>query len=112
MICSDANLIRKAFVIKYGYTVDLNYDELVGEFRRRYDQAQILQQQEVGLRRLLHLIEGIPESATELEAVQEREIRNLRMQRLSEESSYGRAELIMLAEEFAARLEAEWIRIA
>jgi hypothetical protein len=110
MICSDGNLIRMVFVIKYGYATDLTYDELVGEFQRRYDHAQILRRQEAGLLRLLHVIEGMPESASELEAANEREYRHARIRRLCEESSYGPAELVMLAEEFAARLEAEWIR--
>jgi hypothetical protein len=110
MICSDANLIRKAFAIKYGYATDLTYDELVREFRLRYDHAQILRQQEAGLLFLLQVIEGMPEGVTEIAAVEERELRSLRIRRLSEESSYGPAELVLLAEELAARLEVEWIR--
>ena len=97
-------------MIKYGYSPDLSYDEICGEFRRRYDQAQLLQQQEAGFHRLLLLIEGMPEHTSEVEASGQRAQRNVLMQRLCEESSFGATELDILAEQYAARLEADWIR--
>jgi hypothetical protein len=110
MSTPDSHLVRKAFLTKYGYPPDLTYGEVLCEFHRRYDHAQALRHQKAGLHRIMLIIEGIAESAGKGEASQEREVRKLKIERLTENSEYGAMELDQLVEVFAARLEAEWIR--
>ena len=110
MSAPDAHLVRKAFLTKYGYSQDLTYDEILSEFQRRYDRAQELRQGNAGLHRIMLVIEGIAEHVPNEEASRERELRKLKIERLTEESAYGATELDLLVESFAARLEVEWIR--
>jgi hypothetical protein len=110
MSTPDGHLIRNAFLTKYGYSPDLSYDEIVCEFHRRYDHAQARRLQNAGTRRIMLIIEGIAENAPKEEASLEREVRKLKIERLTERSGYGATELDQLVEGYAARLEAEWIR--
>jgi hypothetical protein len=110
MSTPDSHLVRKAFLTKYGYPPDLSYDEILCEFHRRYDQAQALRYENAGLHRIMLIIEGIAESAAKEEASLEREVRKLKMERLTKNSGYGASELDQMVEGFAARLEAGWIQ--
>jgi hypothetical protein len=110
MSTPDSHLIRKAFLIKYGYAPGLTYEEIVCEFQKRYDHAQALRLTNRGLHRLMLVIEGMSENSVKEEASLEREIRKHKMDRLTAESGYGPAELEQLVEGYAARLEAEWIQ--
>jgi hypothetical protein len=107
---SDGHLVRKAFLTKYGYSPELTYDEILREFRKRYDRAQALRNENAGLHRIMLIIEGMAEDAAEEDVAREREIRRLKIECLTEESGYGAAELDLLVEGFAARLEVEWIQ--
>jgi hypothetical protein len=109
MSTPDGHLIRKAFLMKYGYSPDLAYPEILSEFHRRYDHAQALRLENAGPHRIMLVIEGIAESSAKEEASRERGVRKLKMQRLTEESGYGVLELDHLVEGFAERLEADWI---
>jgi hypothetical protein len=109
MSTPDGHLIRKAFLMKYGYSPDLAYAEILHEFRRRYDQAQALRLESAGAYRIMLVIEGIAETSAKEEATRERGVRKLKMERLTEESGYGVLELDQLVEGFAERLEADWI---
>jgi hypothetical protein len=106
----DGHLIRTAFLTKYGYSPDLSYPEILSEFQNRYDHAQALRLQNAGSHRIMLIIEGIAESATKEEASLERAVRKNKIERLTQNSSYGATELDQLAEGFATRLEAEWIQ--
>ena len=77
MSTSDGHLMRKAFLTKYGYAPDLSYEEIICEFRRRYDQAQLLQQENIGTQRVMLIIEGISPNAAKEEAARERAARKL-----------------------------------
>ena len=110
MSSPDGHLVRKAFLTKYGYAPDLTYDEILCEFQRRYDHAQVLRQENAGLQRIMLIIEGMAESTANEEASGEREVRKLKLEGLTEESGYGLTELDQLVEGFAARLEVEWIQ--
>ena len=112
MSSPDGHLVRKAFLTKYGYAPDLTYEEILCEFQRRYDQAQALHKENAGLHRIMLIIEGIAQSAAKQEARQEREVRKLKIERMTEGSGYGATELDQLVEGFAARLEVEWIQRA
>jgi hypothetical protein len=59
---------------------------------------------------MMLIIEGMSESSAKEEASLEREVRKLKIKRLTENSGYGATELDQLVEGFAARLEAEWIQ--
>jgi hypothetical protein len=109
MSTPEGHLIRQAFLTKYGYAQDLTYDQLLGEFQKRYDQAQALLQENAGLHRIMLTIEGIAATAANEEASRERAVRKFKIERLTAESGYGATELDQLAEGFAARLEAEWV---
>jgi len=110
MSTPDGHLIRTAFLTKYGYSPDLTYDEILDEFQRRYDHAQALRLKNAGLHEIMRVIEGMAESAAKEEASLEREVRKLKIERLTENSGYGVTELDQLVEGFAARLEADWIQ--
>jgi hypothetical protein len=110
MSTPDGHLIRKAFLTKYGYSQNLTYDEIFSEFQRRYDQAQVLRQENAGLHRIMLIIEGMAESSAKEDASREREDRKLKIGYLTEESGYGAAELDQLVEGLAERLEGEWIQ--
>ena len=110
MSTPDGHLIRTAFLTKYGYSPDLTYDEILYEFQRRYDYAQALRLKNAGLHKIMLIIEGMAESTAKEEASGEREVRKLKIERLTENSGYGVTELDQLVEGFAARLEAEWIQ--
>jgi signal recognition particle GTPase len=110
MSSPDGHLVRKAFLTKYGYAPGLTYDEILSEFQRRYDHAQALRPENVGLHRIMLIIEGMAEGATKEEASREFEVRKRKIERLTEGSGYGVAEPEQLLEEFAARLEVEWIQ--
>jgi hypothetical protein len=110
MSTPDSHLIRAAFLTKYGYPPDLTYGEILCEFHRRYDHAQALRHQNAGLHRIMLIIEGMAQGAAKEDAALEREVRKLKMERLTENSGYGVTELDQLVEGFAARLEAEWIQ--
>lgn len=110
MSTPDGHLIRKAFLTKYGYSLDLTYDELLREFQGRYDHAQALRLLNAGSHKIMLIIEGIAESSAKEEASLEREVRKLKIERLTKESDYGVTELDQLIEGFAQRLEVEWIQ--
>jgi hypothetical protein len=110
MSTSDGHLIRKAFLTKYGYAPDLTYEEIVCEFRRRYDQAQVLRQENVETHRVMLIIEGISQNAAKEEASRERALRKVQIKLLTEETGFGPIELDQLVEGFAERLEVEWIQ--
>jgi hypothetical protein len=110
MSAPDCHLVRKAFLTKYGYPADLSYAEILREFHRRYDHAQAVRHQNAGLHKIMLIIEGIAESAAKEEASLEREARKRKIERLTENSDYGFAELDQLVEGFVERLEAEWIQ--
>jgi hypothetical protein len=110
MTAPDGHLIRTAFLTKYGYSPDLTYDEILSEFRRRYDHAQALRLQNAGTHRVMLVIEGMAEDAAKEEASQERNVRRLKIERLNKESGYGATELDQLVEGYAERLEVEWIQ--
>ena len=106
----DGQLIRKAFLTKYGYALDLTYEEIVIEFQTRYDHAQALRLTNCGLHRSMLVIEGMAESSANEEASFERQVRKFKIERLAVESGYGITELDQLVEGLAARLETEWIQ--
>jgi hypothetical protein len=110
MSTPDGHLVRTAFLTKYGYLPDLTYPEILREFQQRYDHAQSLRLQNAGLHRIMLVIEGMAEGAAKEEASVEREVRKLKIERLTENSGYGATELDQLVEGFASRLEAEWIQ--
>jgi hypothetical protein len=110
MSTPDGHLIRTAFLTKYGYSPDLTYSEILGEFHKRYDHAQALRLQNAGSRRIMLIIEGMAEDSPQEEASREREVRKRKIELLSRESDYGVTEMDQLVEGFASRLEAEWIR--
>ena len=110
MSAPDGHLVRKAFLTKYGYSPDLTYNEILGEFHRRYDHAQALRQENAGLHDIMLVIEGMAKNAAKEDASRERRVRKLKIKRLSEENGYGATELDLLVEGFAARLEVEWIQ--
>jgi hypothetical protein len=106
----DGQLVRKAFLTKYGYSPNLSYDEMVCEFQSRYDYAQARRLQNAGSHKIMLIIEGMAEGARKEEASLEREVRKLKIERLTRESGYGAIEMDQLVEGFAERLEAEWIQ--
>src|SRR5271165_1096341 len=110
MTSPDGHLVRKAFLTKYGYAPNLTYEQMLFEFQRRYDHAQALRQENAGLHIIMLIIEGMAESSAKEEASLEREVRKLKIERMTENSGYGITELDQLVEGFAARLEAEWIQ--
>jgi len=110
MSAPDGHLIRTAFLTKYGYSPDLTYDEILCEFQRRYDHAQALRLKNAGLYKIMLIIEGMAECTAKEEASGEREVRKLKIERLTRESGYGVTELDQLVEGYAARLEVEWIQ--
>src|ERR1700676_1590966 len=110
MSSPDGHLVRKAFLTKYGYAPDLTYEKIFFEFQRRYDHGQALRQENAGLHSIMLIIEGMSESSAKEEASLEREVRKLKIERLTENSGYGATELDHMVEGFAARLEAEWIQ--
>jgi hypothetical protein len=110
MSTPDGHLVRKAFLMKYGYSPDLSYEEILCEFQKRYDYAQALRLQNAGSHRIMLIIEGISESSAKEEASLEREVRKVEIERLTQESDYGITELDQMVEGFAQRLEVEWIQ--
>jgi hypothetical protein len=110
MSTPDGHLVRKAFLMKYGYSPDLSYEEILREFQKRYDYAQALRLQNAGSHKIMLIIEGISERSAKEEALLEREVRKLKIERLTQESDYGITELDQMVEEFAQRLEVEWIQ--
>jgi hypothetical protein len=111
MSTPDGHFVRKAFLTKYGYAPDLTYDEILRQFRKRYDHAQALRLTNGGLHRVMLVIEGMAESSATEEAALEREVRKLKIERLTKGTGYGITELEQMIEGYASRLEAEWIRI-
>ena len=69
-----------------------------------------LRLQNAGSHKIMLIIEGISASSAKEEALLEREVRKLKIERLTKESDYGITELDQLVEEFAQRLEVEWIQ--
>jgi hypothetical protein len=63
-----------------------------------------------GSHRIVLMIVGMAESAATEEASLEREIRKLKIERVTKESGYGATELGQLVDVFAERLEVEWIQ--
>ena len=110
MSTPDGHIVRKAFLMKYGYAPDLSYEEILCEFQKRYDYAQALRLQNAGSHKMMLIIEGNSESSTREEASLEREVRKLKIEHLTRESGYGCTEIDQMIEEFAQRLEAEWIQ--
>jgi hypothetical protein len=110
MSTPDGHLVRKAFLMKYGYSPDLSYEEILCEFQKRYDYAQALRLQNAGSHKIMLIIEGISESSAKEEASLEREVRKVEIERLTQESDYGITELDQMVEGFAQRLEVEWIQ--
>ena len=110
MTSPDGHLVRRAFLTKYGYSPDLTYDEILSEFHRRYDHAQLLRQENAGLHKIMLIIEGMAQNAAKEDASRERRVRKLKIAHLSEQNGYGATELDLLVEGFAARLEVEWIQ--
>ena len=110
MTTQDGHFIRQAFLTKYGYSPDLTYQEILREFQKRYNLAQRLRQQHAGLHKVLLVIEGMDEGPLHEAALREREVRKLKMTRLTAANGFGITELDQLVEGYAARLEAEWIQ--
>ena len=110
MIDHDGHLVRKAFLTKYGYSPDLTYDQILCEFQKRYDRAQVLRRENAGLHRIMLIIEGMAEGTAKEAASGERQVRKHKIERLLEETGYGVTELDQLVEGYAARLEVEWIQ--
>ena len=110
MSTPDGHLVRKAFLMKYGYSPDLSYEEILCEFQKRYDYAQALRLQNAGSHKIMLIIEGISETSAKEEASLEREVRKVEIERLTQESDYGITELDQMVEGFAQRLEVEWIQ--
>src|ERR1700737_216637 len=109
MYYSASHLVRRAFLIQYGYTPDLAENEIWLEFQRRYDHAQTLLRQNAHFRHLMLVIEGMAANVGENEAFWEREIRKRKIQRLCNENGLSALELDLLAEEYVAHLELRWI---
>jgi hypothetical protein len=112
MSTPDGQLIRKAFLTKYGYSPDLTYGEIVCEFQKRYDHAQARRLQNAGSHKIMLIIEGIAENSAKEEASLEREVRKVKIDRMTRESGYGAMEIDQLVEGYAERLEVEWIQRA
>jgi hypothetical protein len=110
MSLPDGHLVRKAFLTKYGYSPDLTYDEILHEFRRRYDHAQALRLRNAGLTKVMLIIEGMAEGTAKEDASGERAVRKLKIERLTKESGYGATEVDQMIEGYAERLEVEWIQ--
>jgi hypothetical protein len=110
MSTPDGHLVRKAFLMKYGYSPDLTYEEILSEFQKRYDHAQALRLQNASSHKIMLIIEGISESPVKEEASLERQVRKIEIERLAQESDYGITELDQMVEGFAQRLEVEWIQ--
>jgi hypothetical protein len=110
MSTPDGHLVRKAFLTKYGYAPDLTYPEILREFQKRYDHAQALRLQNAGSHTIMLIIEGMAENSAKEDASIEREVRKLKIERLTKESDYGVIELDQLVEGFTQRLEVEWIQ--
>ena len=110
MSTPDGLLVRQAFLTKYGYSPDLTYDEIVCEFQRRYDHAQSRRLQNAGSHSIMLIIEGMAETSAKEAATLEREVRRLKIDRLTKGSGYGAIEIDQLVEGFAQRLEVEWIQ--
>ena len=106
----DGHLVRKAFLTKYGYSPDLTYDEILFEFRKRYDHEQALRLKNAGLHSIMLVIEGMPEGTAKEDASGERAVRKIKLERLLEKSGYGVTELDQMIEGYAERLEVEWIQ--
>ncbi len=106
----NGHLIRKAFLTKYGYSPDLTYEAILREFQQRYDQAQVLRQENADSHRIMLIIEGMSQDSAQEEAARERHARKLKIERLTQESGLGILELDQLVEGFAERLEANWIQ--
>ena len=104
-----AHLGRAAFLIKYGYDPDLVPDQISKEFAQRYDYAGNLRRRIASFHRILMVIEGMPEDATEEDAFWERVMRKHRLEILCANHGLSVLEGDMLAEEYIARLEAQWI---
>ena len=104
-----AHLGRAAFLIKYGYDPDLVPEQITNEFAQRYDHAGNLRRRNASLHRILMVIEGMPEDATEEDAFWERVVRKHRLEILCANHGLSVLEGDMLAEEYIARLEAQWI---
>jgi hypothetical protein len=102
-------LSRAAFLIKYGYDPDLAPEQISEQFRRRYDYAGELRRENASLHRILMVIEGMPEDATEEDAFWVRVIRKHELEILCTRHGVSLIEGDMLAEEYIARLEMLWI---
>jgi hypothetical protein len=104
-----AHLGRAAFLIKYGYDPGLVPEEISNEFAQRYDYAGKLRRRNASWHRILMVIEGMPDDATEEDAFWERVMRKHRLEILCASHGLSALEGDMLAEEYIARLEAQWI---
>jgi hypothetical protein len=104
------HLGRAAFLLKYGYNPDLPADQISEEFRRRYEDAGELRRRNASWRQILIVIEGMPEDLTEDDALWERMMLKHRLEVLCAEHGLSLLEGDMLAEEYIARLEAQWIQ--
>jgi len=104
-----AHLGRAAFLIKYGYDPELVPEQISKEFARRYDYAGKLRRRNASLHRILMVIEGMPEDATEEDALWERVMRKHRLETLCANHGLSLLEGDLLAEEYVARLEVQWI---
>jgi hypothetical protein len=110
MNCSASDLVRRTFLIQYGYAPNLAENEVWFEFQSRYDRAQALLSQNADFRHLMLVIDGMAEDVGENEAFWEREIRKRKIQRLCDENGLSALELDLLIEEYVAHLEVRWIR--
>ena len=110
MSTPDGQLVRKAFLTKYGYAPDLTYEEILCEFQQRYDLAQSMRLQNAGPHSVMLIIEGMPQGSAQEEASREHDLRRLKIECLTRNSGYGITELDQLVEGFAQRLETQWIQ--
>ena len=112
MTSPSPHLGRAAFLIKYGYARDLAPDEIYAQLRQRYDQAESLRRRSATPQQILMAIEGFPAEATEEDTFWERVIRKNRLEKLCAEHGLSTTEADLLAEEYIARLELQWIQSA
>ncbi len=112
MTSHSPHIGRAAFLIKYGYAWDLAPDEIYAQFRQRYDQAERLRRRSATPQQILMAIEGFPADASEENTFWERAIRKYRLEKLCAEHGLSAIEADLLAEEYIARLELQWIQSA
>ncbi|MBV8279955.1 MAG: hypothetical protein JO170_32465 [Verrucomicrobia bacterium] len=112
MTSPGSHISRAAFLIKYGYAPDLAPNRIYAQVRQRYDQAEELRRRSATPQQILLAIEGFPPDASEEDTFWERVIRKYRLEKLCAEHGLSAIEADLLAEEYIARLELQWIQSA